>query len=690
MVLAAQVERQSVQVKPDATQNPADALDFFIYATRGPILDVYGTQQRQGQLLRIYRNEYNWPVQGAFSNIGKQIASTKFEIKSEIDTEGDFGIDYWQELLANADFGAGWLHFCQKGVLDYLRFDRGWFIEVIGPGNPETELTQAVTGIAHLDALRCLPTGDPLYPVIYVDRESKLHKMHRSRVIQIVDAPDGDERRPGYGLCALSRAVSIAQREVQIGRYVEAYLDDKPPPGIVEASGMTQQQRDKMFALYQDERETDQGQHWGNQVWFFGPDRDAKVEIEFKAFQQAPEKFDLEVYTARVDMPALALAIGVDIQDLWQLTGGNIGSGEQSNVLHQKSKGKTIGTLFAAIERAVNWHILPDGFEMDFDTRDVQEEQQQAAAAQTWLSGINSVASHMSPEEIRILIAGVDERFHDALTEENGVIREFKPPEPEVPTTPGNNTNNPASRREDESAGKPTTNRTQPVSEKSERTLDMGRRHADTLEKTFQATRLNFEADWEDLIIAAVNGSMSRSRFRIVARALLSKHGLQAYKDGLQEGGVTTDALEDEDQTIFAAWLAERSVYVGGLADRIYDERLNVNAQSTADMWANNSLQAARYDGLSSANRNGMFEFGGVDGVESCTVCQVLKGQRHRLKVWTQRLLRPGVDIFNFPCHAVHCNHILFPTTDKAFGRLPTQAWVSAQVALVNKEQLAA
>src|SRR3990167_1586390 len=138
MVLA-KVEQQSVQVKPDVTKESSQALDFFTLNLRGPLLGAYGTQERMDHLLQVYRNDYNWCVKAAFANIGKMIASTRYDIIGP-DT-GAFDIDYWQQLLIDADFGNGWASFVQKIVLDYLRYDRGAFVEIIGPGSARRELT---------------------------------------------------------------------------------------------------------------------------------------------------------------------------------------------------------------------------------------------------------------------------------------------------------------------------------------------------------------------------------------------------------------------------------------------------------------------------------------------------------------------------------------------------------------------
>ena len=685
----ADLRQQTIQELPDAKKDlgAQQLLDFFV-AQRGPLLESWGSRSREEDLRRFYRYDYNWMIQGAFAGVMKVVASAPWEIKGPDDLgatdekyyreackAAGFGttrserpdVDYWQTLLRQADFGRGWGSFFMKGV-DYLRQDGGWYWEIIAPGSPLKAPTGPATGLAHLDSLRCLPTGDPEFPVVYIDKHQKLHRMHYTRVRQLVDMPDGDERHPGYGLCALSRAIAIAHREVYMGRYVQGMLDDLPPPGIVTAIGITREKRNQALELYREEQSTDQMPPWGKQIWLFGMDRDSKPEIETTAFQQAPEKFDFKAYT-ELDVDALALALGVDRQELWQLTSGNIGSGAQSEILQQKARGKVIGILFTTIERNLN-DILPEEFEFSFKVRDSQEDQERAQTAKVWVDAVAAATPHLDDDEARQILADKVEAFGEALRDDDGTVRERDDLDVLAPGQGQGNVTRPDNTQTTGAANAGPTAAN--GSGRSNTGTNVGRReHADTVyesAKQFQATRLNFEAAFSDLVSGAVKGDVGRVRFRVVARALLRTHGRDAYLDGLREGGVQAATLEDEDQTTYTLWLVKQNSYVSELEGRIYRTKIKVNPDSTADMWANKSLQEAYYDGLNSASRNGMFEFVGQDGKESCTTCKRLKGQRHRMKDWTRKHLRPGVDIGYFKCGGWHCNHTLAPSALKAWG----------------------
>jgi len=772
---------------------------------RGPLLDEWGTRNREKQLRRIYRHDYNWMVQGAFAGLLKRVASTPWEIRGPENISGDASkwwserikalgkvadssrpdIEYYQELLRQADWGRGWTSFIKKGI-DYLRQDGGWYWEIVAPGTPTGAPTAPPTMIAHLDSLRCFPTGDPEFPAVYTDRKGILHMLPAGRVVHLVDMPDGDESLPGYGLCALSRAASISAREVLMGRYIESHLDDKPAPGIASVSGMTQAHRDKAFAAYRDEQARDEQAPWGKTIWLYGADPSIPLNITTTNFQQPPEKFDYKTYT-EINVNALALALGVDVQDLWQLSGGNLGSGAQSEILHAKSKGKALGDLYAQIERAIN-DILPEEYEFTFKARDEQEDIHEAQVATQWTGAVATARNDLQDNEARQILANNVPGFHDAITDENGelirvddkdvgpqegmpdeviaqqqlLIDGAKPndeqtqeqspqsattpkaqqppsdtPEPVEATTPTTTTEEKKPDADDEDtqdikevqamldAGLITIGEAQermgqtpdpalaglylvdgvPVprerigdlwqarfgrgvvsfdavvsgdtetDETKPKALDTGvgrRSDADLGERTkaFQATRATFVTNFADLLRAATTGdSPNRRRFGIQARGLLRRHGLEAFRDGLEEGGVKDRELSDDDFDTFSTWLAEQSMFVADTSQRIFKSDEAVNPDISAERWANKSLQRSFDLGRLSADANGMYEFVGPVKPGSCRHCKVLKGQRHRLKDYIRTGWLPKSD--KLDCGGFNCVDKLVKTDGTTHGRFP-------------------
>jgi len=635
----AQLERQSVQDIPDASNGGTG--DSFWYGTyqRGDYLPSWGTRERERYLRGYYRHEFNWMGQSAFAGLIKKVKSAPWEIK------GKRRVTYFQQVLRQADFGRGWGSLLSKVVLDYLRQDGGGFIEVIAPGNPLKAPTGPVTGLAHLDSIRCLPTGDPEYPVVYYSRKGKLHLMHRTRVIQLVDMPDGDESQPGYGLCALSRAISIVAQQIHMGRYITQQLDDKPKPGILAVANMTRQQVQNAFYDQKQEEQRDELPPWGRTVILSSLDPTAKIEIVHTAFAQPPAGWSYKEYTD-LHVNAWALALGVDVQELWQLSGGNIGSATQSQVLHAKSQGKVYADLLTSLERTLN-DVLPETLEFAFKRHDPYEAQERAQTAQMWAGFTQTVGDNMTADEKRRLLANMVEAAADAITDENGEVMRMNDVSDEPP--------------EEQIADGATPQNAEPLDAAApaeQQTVDS--------QKAIQATRLDFELAFEDLMTA--RKELTERSLAARVRGLLRQYGYLAYQDGLEAGGVTDGVLDDDDESEFTALLAAQNAFVNDFAKGAA-ELSDAEAAIKPAMWWNKSVSLFFDTGRLSADKNGVYEFAGDDGEESCTTCQRLKGQRHRMKDWTRKTLRPGVDTANFECGGFNCRHKLAKTTERSRGR---------------------
>ena len=640
------VLQQTVQEIPNARVE-GDSTAFWYMSQRGFALPPWATRERERMLRVWYRHEYNWMGQSAIAGLTKKVKATSWEISGPATTTRSRRVRYFQDVLRQADFGRGWGSLIGKVILDLLRQDGGAYIELIAPGNPLKAPTGAVTGLAYLDSLRCFPTPDPEYPVIYYDRKGKMHLMHRSRVVHLVDMVDGDESNPGYGLCALSRAISIVMREIHMTRYVEAKLDDKPPPGYMVASNLNEGNRNAAFEKYRQEQSADDSPAWGRTIWFYSVDPSAPAKLESVTYSQAPDKFDFKQYT-ELDANAWALALNTDVQEIWQLTGGNLGSGQQSEILHQKSQGKAYGDILTMLERALN-DVLPEELEFQFKKRDHLESQNEAAVAQAW-TGVSQSAP-MTDDEKRRMLANKVDAIKDAITDANGEIVRYH--DADVEPEPQEQVVDDSTPQDAETPAQ--TAQTQTAEDA----------------KALQATRIGFEAAFADLLTAARSGDMDRRRFGMIGRDLIRRFGRDAYRDGLKDGGVESGELDSEDESHYTALLAQQSAYVTGLGDELYKEGGITDAEAVyrPGMWWNKSISPFYDAGRLSADANGIYEFTGNDGAESCTTCKRLKGQRHRFKVWVERRYRPRVDTDNFDCKGYHCEHVLAKTTDPARGR---------------------
>lgn len=187
--------------------------------------------------------------------------------------------------------------------------------------------------------------------------------------------------------------------------------------------------------------------------------------------------------------------------------------------------------------------------------------------------------------------------------------------------------------------------------------------------KAIQATRLDFEHEFEDLLHRARNERIDRRTFGSTLRFFLNKFGKLAYADGLIDGGVD-EPPDTEDLSTIAMMLADQSAYVSNFGETIFygDGISDAEAVLKASQWWGGSIQPFYDAGGISANGNAMKEFAGESGVDSCPECIALVGQRHRFKDFARKGYMPPYGE-NLTCNGgKHCKHKLVTVYGKARG----------------------
>lgn len=633
--------------------NSVGAGPFLVDVARGPILPPRGTKMRDWQLRVIDHHDFSSMWQGARSGIQKKVANLAWSVEGP-----PRKVRYFQDVLGQAHFGHGWEYLCKLGVRDYLTQSYGWIVEIAGPGDPAQPLIEAPTGINHLDAGRCYVTGNPIYPLLYYSLwDGRLHKMHASRVYMMVDDPDPDERYLGIGTSALERAIAINQRELRMGQYIDALLDDKPQPGILSLSNVSDPMWQAAVMKYMTEQQNDARPVFGRSLVLTSLDPNSAIKVEVIPFSQTPEKFDFIKYVD-LDVSAMALALGVDRQELWELAGRSLGSGSQSAVLSMKSRMKLYGDLLTNIERMMNWAFLPDDCEFKFVEHDAQQDVTQAGI-DAQLSTIAQALAQLpgvSPLEIKRLLADRSDTFKAAFTNDRGEITLFSAD----PTTEQQQQQADITLEGNTPAAPAPAPQGQPQ-------LPSGQLVAQQQLKAFSATTAEFQSVFADTLILAANGRLRRNQTENLLLALLLNAGEKAYRDGLEQGGVT-DPLDTDEQAEVQAWVSDTLDYLDPLLDSVYDGSLPADqAGARATMWSNKSLTQIYNAGRISADKNGYYEWRLGATEEHCADCQRLNGQVHRFKEWYARDWIPQSD--KLACHGYRCQCRLDKATGPGKGR---------------------
>ena len=681
---------------------------------RGPILPPRGTKERD-RVLRLFDSyDFNSLWQGARSGIVKKLAAVEYDIDGPR-TEAQ----YYHDLLGYSHFGHGWEYMTKRVLRDFFTQSYGGIWEIAGPGASDGPLFGRPTGINHLDAGRCYATGNLTYPIVYYSLwDGRLHKMHASRVYVMVDDPIPDERYFGIGTSALERAIAVVQREMRMGQYVDALLDDKPQPGILALRGVSDANWQQLLVKYLQEQGADERPTFGRVIVLTSVDPNADVKAEVIPFSQTPEKFDFIKYTD-LDVNAVALAFGIDRQELWELGGRGLGSGSQSQVLAMKSRSKLYADVLNGIERFMNWAILPDSCEFKFKEHDQQQDQIQATIDVTYSQiAATLIQAGYDQKVITQLLADKSDTYEDAFTDEQGnVTMESFSRQIDQPLLPGvthdvslqsntpvpnsaataNVSNANALGRENglgatgatNAAGaaphglsspslgiRPASTGIKPLGAASGSRIpnqtrpNPGARSIGFRSKAFGNTSADFEQRFLSVSERISNGELTVQQGESQLLSLLLTSGRQAYLDGLELGGV--NELDDTDEAEVQSFVADQVGFVENYANGIANDKPTREVlEGRTALWVNKSLTQMYNAGRVSADNNGYYvwELGATE--KHCEDCQRLAGQVHRFKEWYSRGWLPQSD--RLSCQGFQCDCRLKKTDGPGQGRFSYQ-----------------
>ena len=192
--------------------------------------------------------------------------------------------------------------------------------------------------------------------------------------------------------------------------------------------------------------------------------------------------------------------------------------------------------------------------------------------------------------------------------------------------------------------------------------------------KAIQATRLDFESEFETLLAAGREAQIDRREWASRTRTLLRKYGEKAYRDGLADGGVTygdDEPLAPEDRSALGGLLTTQSQYVTELGRVLFRSETGVSEGQAAvkpGMWFNKSVLPLYQAGRLSADKNGMYLWVLNPLKQNCRSCHTASGQVHRLGDWHRRKIVPKADTLICKGFACGCN--LLRAEGRAVGRL--------------------
>lgn len=282
------------------------------------------------------------------------------------------------KLLQMSQYGQGWIDYRTRILLDLYCTDNGAFHELI---RREDRPDSPVLNIAHLDSQRCRRTGDPYYPVEYTDIKGRTHVLKWWNVVAESLYPSPIEEAYGVQYSPLTLALMAAQILRDIAIYKREKVSGGNTRAIYFVTGVTQdtiedakqwaRQQNMNLGLYR----------YSDPIVIPGLDPTNPVKVDKIDIASLPDNFD-EESTYKWYITQLANAFGMDYQEFAPLPGGNLGSSQQSVILHQKTQGKGPAMMMAKTEHLLNNNaVLPDTVRFRYKEHDLRAEIDRSNAA---------------------------------------------------------------------------------------------------------------------------------------------------------------------------------------------------------------------------------------------------------------------------------------------------------------------
>ena len=281
-----------------------------------------------------------------------------------------------ERILKQSDRGRGWKSLIVKTCIDIYTQDNGAFWEILRindrPDSP-------VINLAHLDASMCQRTGDPEFPVIYLDRRGREHLLRYWQVKTLEEFPSPVETAFNLQYSAVSRALLAAEIIQSISVYKQEKVGGTFTKAVDIVSGVSQNDVDDAIALAK-EQILNQGLYrYSLPVIITGIDPSNTLSHVHIDLASLPDNFS-EDTSFKWYVAQLAAAFGVDYQEIAPLMTGNLGSSQQSEIQHLKTQGKGPALIMGLFEDTINDGLVPGLVEFRFKEQDLRTESEKAEA----------------------------------------------------------------------------------------------------------------------------------------------------------------------------------------------------------------------------------------------------------------------------------------------------------------------
>jgi hypothetical protein len=338
-----------------------------VLAVKADEAPVWGTRDRDRWLRNFWKTE-NMLASGVY-NMSTRYAAYRWTLKGL-----PKAAKAMRDILVASEHGRGWEYLIIPTIVDMLTQDNGAFMEIV---RLDDSADSPCIQINHLDSARCFRTGNREVPIIYQDLNSKEHMMKWYQVIELTEFPNPDERARGKQVCAVSRMLRAAQIMRDIAIYQHEKVAGQFNRQLNIVSGVSKNAISDALEEQRLEASHEGLQRFILPVILTALDPRANLTKTTIDLASLPEGFDPEV-AMRLYVIQMALAFGADPQDFAPLPGHNLGSSQQSKMLHEKGQGKGSALFMSLLEQEFNLQgIMPKSVKFEYEPQDTGLDKEQ-------------------------------------------------------------------------------------------------------------------------------------------------------------------------------------------------------------------------------------------------------------------------------------------------------------------------
>lgn len=507
-----------------------------------------------------------------------------------------------------------------------------------------------------VDPCACELSGDPDAPLRYYPRTGGMQEWLPGWFFRACSLVSTDENALGYGFPAVKRCYDLAKIMVGVYTHYQMKVGARTLDGILTGRYISEPQWEEALRARNEALNADPSAYLNSIATIMSSGGDMP-EFVLTTLSSLPDRWDIEVWT-KILMRGYELAFGYQ-GEFYPESAGVLGRGNEVQIQHRNATAQG-GKDFILAHQGELQNALPPTLEFLYDERDVGGETEDAQLQLAKAAVITELTKWQVNQQSVLTVPQIM-----ALAAEQGVIPDSWTPQDEnVTATDEVNADEADTTPTDLSVrvqramrafpDEPIVRYTWPLDKT--RIVRMRRRHSFYFPKVLRRSIGQVVKDYRDSLTNLVYNAWNRignkqtsagvmqTAFRTEHKRLIARIAPDAYGEGLREGGVPLEDMDDADKRAVAAWVTEQSSFVNEFAKAVVeagaDNTQRDSILARVDTWAS-SVESLGSQGVMSAKANkvGTWRLGKTE--RHCRTCAGLHGKRHRLVWFKERGLIP-------------------------------------------------